>query len=531
VRAAGISHKYDNNGNLSFVDRVTTGTSGAAWYADNRPKQLTKSNGSESDRSTFQYTPSGRRWSHIYQVGSASGGAVVNWYINLGDLYDKNGTQQRFSVYANGDLVAVRTKICCTGSSTDDAYILRDHLGSTDVITYSDGTVRRRESFDAFGKRRGQTWTGDLTPTDLQLINAVTRRGFTSHEHLDSTDLIHMNGRVYDPVIGRFISPDPGADCGLDTQSWNRYSYVRNNPLRFTDPSGYSRFLGDPHNNGGGGLAEVKVVGSRSGGGGGPSGSVRGLFGGAGPSAGGAGHGGGGRAPAGGNDEAPSEDQPDEEVVVTGTRPADAPMGDIPNGLVNIGFPNLTTPGLSVRDRSLIDSAAQNFDDCVGNCTEFAKDAFIDPAASVLGGAADGGLVGALGGAVSAGLDAGPLSDAAENATAARLEGQLDGRSTEASRVRRGRSVVGGAIANTATKDVLGPGVVGTSAGYIADGYVSGYLESRFGGASIRAARAAGGKGAKGGVRGAAASAAVTLGGGALAEAVCSYHCSQDSED
>ncbi len=48
-----------------------------------------------------------------------------------------------------------------------------------------------------------------------------------------------MNGRVYDPILGRFLSPDPNVQVVTDLQSYNRYSYVLNNPLRYTDPTGY----------------------------------------------------------------------------------------------------------------------------------------------------------------------------------------------------------------------------------------------------------------------------------------------------
>lgn len=64
-------------------------------------------------------------------------------------------------------------------------------------------------------------------------------RGFTGHEHLDKFGLINMNGRLYDPLLGRFLSPDPFIQAPDNTQSYNRYSYCLNNPLIFSDPSGY----------------------------------------------------------------------------------------------------------------------------------------------------------------------------------------------------------------------------------------------------------------------------------------------------
>ena len=59
------------------------------------------------------------------------------------------------------------------------------------------------------------------------------------HEHLDEMGIIHMNGRVYDPLIGRFMSADPFIQSPMDLQSYNRYAYVGNNPLIRNDPSGY----------------------------------------------------------------------------------------------------------------------------------------------------------------------------------------------------------------------------------------------------------------------------------------------------
>ncbi|MBK7729653.1 MAG: hypothetical protein IPJ33_14470 [Gammaproteobacteria bacterium] len=67
----------------------------------------------------------------------------------------------------------------------------------------------------------------------------LTERGFTGHQHVDRLDLIHMNGRTYDPKIGRFMQADIVVQSPFDTQSYNRYSYLMNNPLNGTDPSGY----------------------------------------------------------------------------------------------------------------------------------------------------------------------------------------------------------------------------------------------------------------------------------------------------
>jgi RHS repeat-associated protein len=98
-----------------------------------------------------------------------------------------------------------------------------------------------RLAYEPFGQRRFPNGTSDPGNT---LFGVTTDRGFTSHEHLDEVALIHMNGRVYDPVIGRFTTPDPNVPDPRSLQSFNRYSYVRNNPLTGVDPSGFFDFGG-----------------------------------------------------------------------------------------------------------------------------------------------------------------------------------------------------------------------------------------------------------------------------------------------
>jgi RHS repeat-associated protein len=92
---------------------------------------------------------------------------------------------------------------------------------------------------DAWGKRRSANGISDTTDS---LVGLTTDRGFTLHEHLDEMGVVHMNGRIYDPLIGRVMSADPFIQAPSMLQSHNRYSYVMNNPLNLTDPSGYFSF-------------------------------------------------------------------------------------------------------------------------------------------------------------------------------------------------------------------------------------------------------------------------------------------------
>ena len=98
-------------------------------------------------------------------------------------------------------------------------------------------------SFDAWGERRDATTQISYRATDTDPFRTSAKdhdRGYTGHEQFDDSGLIHMNGRIYDPELGRFLSPDPIVQIPEYSQNFNRYSYVLNNPLNATDPSGFS---------------------------------------------------------------------------------------------------------------------------------------------------------------------------------------------------------------------------------------------------------------------------------------------------
>jgi RHS repeat-associated protein len=115
-------------------------------------------------------------------------------------------------------------------------YFLTDRLGSVDAVTDGNGNLIETRGFDAFGAPRTGVW-GDATQIQS---TAITPKGFTSHEHLNSLQLIHMNGRMYDYQLGRFLGVDPFIQMPTNSQSLNPYSYVLNNPLSGTDPTGYA---------------------------------------------------------------------------------------------------------------------------------------------------------------------------------------------------------------------------------------------------------------------------------------------------
>jgi len=138
-------------------------------------------------------------------------------------------------IFAGDKLVAMNIATDVPNGGAGMHYVYTDYLGSLRCITNSAGVVEQKLGFDAWGNRRNPE-TGALiiaAPTGL-----LTPRGFTGHEHLDAFGLINMNGRVYDPAISMFLSPDPYIQAPTMTQNFNRYSYCLNNPLMYTDPSG-----------------------------------------------------------------------------------------------------------------------------------------------------------------------------------------------------------------------------------------------------------------------------------------------------
>jgi RHS repeat-associated protein len=114
-------------------------------------------------------------------------------------------------------------------------YIHKDYLGSFQSITDEDGELVEKYSFDPWGRRRNaQDWSFSNVPE-----NFIFDCGYTGHQHLHEFGLINMNGRVYDPFVARFLSPDPFVQNPNGRQGLNRYSYASNNPLIYIDPTGY----------------------------------------------------------------------------------------------------------------------------------------------------------------------------------------------------------------------------------------------------------------------------------------------------
>lgn len=158
----------------------------------------------------------------------------------LGDCYemDSRGTDDKEKLYLSGDYYSAPAVLVRDKTGTKLYHILRDYLGSITHIIDKDGTVVQELSYDAWGRLRDpETQTIYSGTANIELFLG---RGYTGHEHLVPFGLINMNARLYDPVLGRFLSPDPFVQEPFMSQNFNRFSYALNNPLCYVDEDGES---------------------------------------------------------------------------------------------------------------------------------------------------------------------------------------------------------------------------------------------------------------------------------------------------
>jgi RHS repeat-associated protein len=164
---------------------------------------------------------------------------LTRWYTSSRYMKETAGSTTKEFTYLGGDAYTAPV-VAVTQSGTDTYYyLLRDYLGTVTHLVNTSNSVVGEYSFDAWGRRRvADDWDDYNVSSEPDLFAG---RGFTGHEYLPWFGLYNMNGRLYDPVVGRFLSPDNYVQMPDFTQSYNRYSYVLNNPLKYIDPSGQWR--------------------------------------------------------------------------------------------------------------------------------------------------------------------------------------------------------------------------------------------------------------------------------------------------
>lgn len=210
---------------VQFRDQTVT------YSATDRPLVL-----SEGGRSAaFTYNAAGDR--AMMEISDSSGEVLTRYYAGGRYELDHTSSSTTERLYLGGDAYSAPVVYQKTGSGSWTLYnIGRDYQGSITHIATAGGTLVAEYSYDPWGRMR--------SPADQTLYAAGSEpdlllgRGYTGHEHLLWFGLVNMNARLYDPALGRFLSPDPYVQAPDFTQNFNRYSYALNNPLKYSDQSG-----------------------------------------------------------------------------------------------------------------------------------------------------------------------------------------------------------------------------------------------------------------------------------------------------
>ena len=229
---------------IDYVSNSTYKSSAQFWYNPEHERVMETLYDADSNSGSTVITLSSRYDTglHFEKKYSKDISAGIYGPVTVNPMYPTppSAIEYEHYLYAGGLMFGKFTITTAadgvTPVSSTMEYYSKDHLGSIVAITNGAGVVTQRLSYDVWGKRRYPNGAAD--PNGL-LKNPDMYHGFTGHEMLDGLGLIHMNGRLYDPAIARFVSADPLIQAPDNLQSYNRYSYVMNNPLSLTDPSGF----------------------------------------------------------------------------------------------------------------------------------------------------------------------------------------------------------------------------------------------------------------------------------------------------
>ena len=167
-----------------------------------------------------------------YTQKNVSGTTMTRYYMPNHEVVVNTLGEETYIFYLCNGSIAIHDKAAGTKTLYHGYY---DAQGSLIALTDNSGNVIARYAYDPWGGRVNPAdWTQSTdTPNYLGI-----ERGYTMHEHLDEFELINMNGRVYDPAVAQFLSPDPYIQDGGNWLNYNRYAYCYNNPTRYVDPDG-----------------------------------------------------------------------------------------------------------------------------------------------------------------------------------------------------------------------------------------------------------------------------------------------------
>lgn len=231
LQAGAYVYTYDGRGNQTFADAADNTRDRTIRYtSQDQAYEISKGSAAAPNRrARFWYDPAGNRYKRE-DTGVGITGTRRTLYVGNLEIVTENGTTT-YKRYIGGVLVQ-----SVVNGVAANRYLFTDHLGSPVAMTNENGVVLEGGGFNAFGERRVN---GSATAITFE-GGTITARGYTGHEMLDGLDVIHMNGRIYDPTLGRFLQVDPVVQDTANPQNWNGYTYVFNNPYTHTDLTGES---------------------------------------------------------------------------------------------------------------------------------------------------------------------------------------------------------------------------------------------------------------------------------------------------
>jgi RHS repeat-associated protein len=220
---------------------INQGQQDISYTAFNRVKKISEAidlgaNVIANYEQTFEYYHNADRVKSIFTINGTDD--RTRYYIS--DYEEQISYVGNLQIAYISSPVGLSIMVVNAGGAESINYVYTDHLGSPVILTDETATIIAKQSFDAWGKpRNADDWLCTTTPN---ITNPTWLwRGFTGHEMMTEFALVNMNARLYDYVNGRMCEPDVAISGG--TQGQNRYSYARNNPMRYNDPSGNNPLL------------------------------------------------------------------------------------------------------------------------------------------------------------------------------------------------------------------------------------------------------------------------------------------------
>jgi RHS repeat-associated protein len=223
---SGNSYTYDANGNR--FTRTIAGVTYTLTY--------------DAENHLIGYVGGGINAAFVYDGDGQRVQGTINEVTTtyIGSHYEVQGTTTRKYYFAGSQRIAMREN---APSGETLFYFLPDHLGSTAVTVDAAGNLYGELRYSAWGETRYNR-KDDLTVPVDQRHETPTNRRYTGQYAEPDLGIYYYGARWYDPALGRFTSPDAIIPDPYNSLDWDRYSYARNNPVRYSDPSGHC--TGDP---------------------------------------------------------------------------------------------------------------------------------------------------------------------------------------------------------------------------------------------------------------------------------------------